>query len=289
MDKWSELRTVYHVAKLGTVSKAAEALDMHRATVNRHIDMIESDIGGRVFIRHSRGYTLTELGQEVLLVAERTTEMLDNLTGRVNGANALVDGEVLLTLVPQMSVLVVDGVAKFRAQNPNCRVTIHGTYDLAKLEYGEAHVALRAGPKPDYPDYVVRHFKDLRFSLYGHDSYFRRHGAVAGPEDLDRHMFILPPRDLTHIPYQGWIDDNVSQDQIAVIANSPPFHFQAVQKGIGLGFLPDFEVENDPAFNSVLTNRNDWFIPLWLVTHVDVHRTDKIQSFLQALTDHDNN
>ncbi|MEL6468017.1 MAG: LysR family transcriptional regulator, partial [Pseudomonadota bacterium] len=73
MDKWSELRTVYHVAKLGTVSKAAETLDMHRATVNRHIDAIESDIGGRVFIRHSRGYTLTELGQEVLQVAERTT------------------------------------------------------------------------------------------------------------------------------------------------------------------------------------------------------------------------
>ncbi|WP_415400986.1 LysR family transcriptional regulator [Tateyamaria sp. SN3-11] len=288
MDKWSELRTVYHVAKLGTVSKAAEALDMHRATVNRHIDMIESDIGGRVFIRHARGYTLTELGQEVLQVAERTTEMLDNLTGRVNGANALIDGEVLLTLVPQMSVLVVDGVAQFRAQNPKCRVTIHGTYDLVKLEYGEAHVALRAGPKPDYPDYVVRHFKDLRFSLYGHDSYLRRHGAAAGPEDLDRHMFILPPRDLTYIPFQGWIDDNVRQDQIAVIANSPPFHFQAVQKGIGLGFLPDFEVENDPAFNAVLTNKDDWFIPLWLVTHVDVHRTDKIQSFLQALTDQDN-
>ena len=289
MDKWSELRTVYHVAKLGTVSKAAEALDMHRATVNRHIDMIESDIGGRVFIRHARGYTLTELGREVLQVAERTTEMLDNLTGRVNGANALIDGEVLLTLVPQMSVLVVDGVAQFRAQNPKCRVTIHGTYDLAKLEHGEAHVALRAGPKPDYPDYVVRHFKDLRFSLYGHDSYLRKNGAAASPEDLDRHMFILPPRDLTYIPFQGWIDENVRQDQIAVIANSPPFHFQAVQKGIGLGFLPDFEVENDPAFNAVLTNRHDWYIPLWLVTHVDVHRTDKIQSFLQALTDQDNN
>ena len=289
MDKWSELRTVYHVAKLGTVSKAAEALDMHRATVNRHIDMIESDIGGRVFIRHARGYTLTELGREVLQVAERTTEMLDNLTGRVNGANALIDGEVLLTLVPQMSVLVVDGVAQFRAQNPKCRVTIHGTYDLAKLEHGEAHVALRAGPKPDYPDYVVRHFKDLWFRFFGHVCFLRKNGAAASPEDLDRHMFILPPRDLTYIPFQSWIDENVRQDQIAVIANSPPFHFQAVQKGIGLGFLPDFEVENDPAFNAVLTNKDDWFIPLWLVTHVDVHRTDKIQSFLQALTDQDNN
>ncbi|MEL6242444.1 MAG: LysR family transcriptional regulator [Pseudomonadota bacterium] len=285
MDKWSELRTVYHVAKLGTVSAAAEALQIHRATVNRHIETLESGIGGRLFIRHARGYTLTELGEEVLQVAEKTTEMLDNLTGRVNGTNALIEGEVLLTLVPPMAGLVVNAVADFREQNPKCRVTIHATYDLAKLEYGEAHVALRAGQKPDYPDYVVRHFKNLRFSLYGHQRYFNRHGPVDGPHALDRHKFILPPDDLAHVPFQGWIADNVEQDQVAVVANSPLFHFQAVQKGIGLGFLPDFEVADDPAFSAVLENRDEWYIPLWLVTHVDVHRTDRIQSFLQVFTD----
>ena len=285
MDKWSELRTVYHVAKLGTVSAAAEALQIHRATVNRHIETLESGIGGRLFIRHSRGYTLTELGQEVLQVAEKTTEMLDNLTGRINGKNALIEGEVLLTLVPPMAGLVVDAVATFRERNPKCRVTIHGTYDLAKLEHGEAHVALRAGRKPDYPDYVVRHFKNLRFSLYGHQSYFDRHGPIEGPHEFCRHKFILPPGDLSHVPFQGWIADNVQDDQIAVVANSPLFHFQAVKKGIGLGFLPDFEVAHDPEFRSVLENRDEWFIPLWLVTHVDVHRTDRVQSFLQSFSE----
>jgi DNA-binding transcriptional LysR family regulator len=41
MDKWAELRTAYQVAKLGTVSAAATALGFHRATVNRHIDVLE--------------------------------------------------------------------------------------------------------------------------------------------------------------------------------------------------------------------------------------------------------
>jgi DNA-binding transcriptional LysR family regulator len=68
MDKWAELRTAYQVAKLGTVSAAAEALGFHRATVNRHIDVLEADIGVRIFIRHARGYALTEIGEDVLRV-----------------------------------------------------------------------------------------------------------------------------------------------------------------------------------------------------------------------------
>ena len=55
MDKWTELRTAYQVAKLGTVSAAAERLGFHRATVNRHIDILEAELGARIFIRHARG------------------------------------------------------------------------------------------------------------------------------------------------------------------------------------------------------------------------------------------
>ncbi|MEM8692533.1 MAG: LysR family transcriptional regulator [Pseudomonadota bacterium] len=283
MDKWSELRTVYHVASLGTVSAAAEALEMHRATVNRHIDAIESSIGGRVFIRHARGYTLTELGEEVLQVAERTSEMLEKLTTRVNGNKALIEGEIMLTLVPPMAGLVLEAVTRFREQNPKCRVTINATYKRVKLEYGEAHIALRAGPKPDHPDYVVRHFMDLTFSIYGHRSYFEKFGPVTDPKNFNGHRFVLPPAALSHIPYQHWVRNNVKQDNIAVVANSPAFHFHAARKGVGLSFLPDFEVANDPDFELVLGNIDDWNLPLWLVTHVDVHRTDKVQSFLRLL------
>ena len=33
MDNWDEVRTAYQVARLGTVSGAAEVLGVHRATV----------------------------------------------------------------------------------------------------------------------------------------------------------------------------------------------------------------------------------------------------------------
>ncbi|MFK8079018.1 MAG: LysR family transcriptional regulator [Granulosicoccus sp.] len=75
-DKWTELRAAYQVSKLGTVSAAAEFLGFHRETVNCHIDVLEEEFGVRIFIRHSRGYTLKEAGHELLRAVEKTEDSL---------------------------------------------------------------------------------------------------------------------------------------------------------------------------------------------------------------------
>ena len=62
MDNWDEVRTAFQVARLGTVSGAAEVLGVHHATVIRHIDALEGKLGVKLFQRHARGYTATEAG-----------------------------------------------------------------------------------------------------------------------------------------------------------------------------------------------------------------------------------
>jgi len=41
-----------------------------------------------------------------------------------------------------------------------------------------------------------------------------------------------------------------------------------------------------PDLVQVLPPREEWSSPLWLVTHVDLHRTPKVQAFLQHLKDY---
>jgi DNA-binding transcriptional LysR family regulator len=59
----------------------------------------------------------------------------------------------------------------------------------------------------------------------------------------------------------------------------------AVRAGAGIGFLPVFEAAPDPGLVEVLPPRPEWAPPLWLVTHVDLHRTTKVQAFLAHLKD----
>lgn len=226
MDKWAELRTAYQVAKLGTVSGAAEALGYHRATVNRHIDVLEAEIGARIFIRHARGYALTEVGEDVLRVAEKTESLIDDLAGRVQGGKAQIDGEIKLTILAPFAGILMPAVTAFRTENPQCTVVIDATEDLAKLEYGEAHIAVRAGAKPDHPDYVVRHFGNVGFNLYAHESYVNEHGLPSGIDDLAKHKFVVPlvqsklPRftekQATFAPYSFYLDTPRSIAQCAI-------------------------------------------------------------------------
>ncbi|MEY4982711.1 MAG: hypothetical protein RIR62_977, partial [Pseudomonadota bacterium] len=55
--------------------------------------------------------------------------------------------------------------------------------------------------------------------------------------------------------------------------------------GAGLGFLGAAQAAQHPDLIEVLPPRPEWDAPLWIVTHVDLHRTRKVQAFLAALKD----
>lgn len=114
MDLWTEMNTAYHLARIGTVSGAAQALGVHRATVNRHIDALEHHLGARLFLRHRAGYELTDIGQEFLHVASRSAEMLQDFAGRTRMQASEVEGEVIVTTLDTLSDLVMPGLVAFR-------------------------------------------------------------------------------------------------------------------------------------------------------------------------------
>ncbi|MDA9089226.1 LysR family transcriptional regulator [Amylibacter sp.] len=283
MDKWAELRTAYQVAKLGTISAAATALGFHRATVNRHIDVLEEEIGARIFIRHARGYTLTELGEDVLRVAQKTEELIEDLAGRVEGGKATLEGELKLTILAGFAELIMKPISDFRAENPNCIVHLDAGENLARLEYGEAHIALRAGPKPDHPDYVVSKFAQINFNLYAHQSYIQRFGMPKDTDDFDNHQFVLPPKFGGNLSVREWIQNIIRPDMIALSTQHVNVNFKAVLAGIGIGFIEDYKAKMFGGFHRVLAPNQEWSVPIWLVTHVDLHRTAKVQAMLRCI------
>lgn len=286
MDKWAELRTAYQVAKLGTVSAAAEALGFHRATVNRHIDVLEEEMGDRIFIRHSRGYTLTELGEDVLKVARQTEALIDDLAGRVQSRKARIEGDIKLAILVPFAGLIMKPVAEFRRLNPHCRVCVTAAETLAKLEYGEAHVALRAGTRPEHPDYVVREFLRVKFNLYAHDSYVRQHGIPADVNDFEGHCFVTPDTAAPRAPFAEWVVQYVKEEQIALSSNNFHVGYEAIAAGLGIGVMSELEAASRDDLHRILPDENIWEVMVWQVTHVDLHRTEKVQALLRCIREH---
>jgi len=283
MDTWTEIHTAYCVAKEGTVSKAAEVLGVHRATVNRHIETLEQKLGVRLFIRHRRGYHLTEAGQEFFSVAGRAHDILADFAGRVRVQNSELSGEVIVTTLFPISNVLMPAFSAFRQEHPKTRISLLADQALLKLEHAEAHVALRAGREPDNEDYVVQHYCELQFALFAHASYVEKNGLPRDLDDLDQHDFVGNPRKSSSAPYEAWLANNVPIDRIVFRTSDALVLEQAVRGGLGVGFLPVARSDLTADLHQIGPALEEWTVNVWLVTHVDLHRTDKVQAMLSCL------
>lgn len=286
MTNWDEIRTAYQVARLGTVSGAAEVLGVHHATVIRHIDALEARLGVKLFQRHARGYTPTEAGQDLARVAQTTDDQFLQLAGRIKGRGEGVSGELLVTSLINFSPLMVGALATFREAHPDLTVRFLTGARLFRLEYGEAHVALRAGSPPQEPDNVVQSFARQAVALYGAKSYLEKHGMPADESALAEHEFVGYDDPESRAPFAIWLRKSVPFERVTFRTEDGRVQEEAVRAGAGLGFISVQQAKRYPDLVQVLPPREEWSSPLWLVTHVDLHRTPKVQAFLQHLKDY---
>ncbi len=148
MQNWDEVRTAFQVARMGTVSGAAEVLGVHHATVIRHIDALEKHLGVKLFQRHARGYTPTEAGTDLLRVAQATEDQFGQLVSRIKGQGATVSGDLVVTSLAALAPRIAPLLVAFQEEYSTVVVRYLTGDRLFRLEYGEAHVAIRAGAAP---------------------------------------------------------------------------------------------------------------------------------------------
>ncbi|MFK7744399.1 MAG: LysR family transcriptional regulator [Roseobacter sp.] len=283
MESWDEIKTAFQVARMGTVSGAADVLGVHHATVIRHIDALEGRLGVKLFQRHARGYTATEAGQDLLRVAQATDDQFGQLVGRIKGRGNDVSGDLVVTSLIDISSRMVPLLVKFQQAHPDVVVRYLTGERLFRLEYGEAHVAIRAGSIPEQPDNVVQEYYTHRVGLFASEKYIDKHGKPKGVDSFKKHRFVAHDADDNRAPFEKWLRHNVPLSNIVFRSSDTRALRSAILSGAGIGFLPKFEQEASPELTEVHPCQEEWVSPLWLVTHVDLHRTTKVQTFLKFL------
>lgn len=286
MDNWDEIKTAYQVARIGTVSGAADALGVHHATVIRHIDAIEGRLGVKLFQRHARGYTATEAGEDLLRVAQATDDQFSQLAGRIKGRGAEVSGELVVTSLMSLSAQFAPILAAFQMAHPSVAVRYVTGTRLFRLEYGEAHVAVRAGSAPDQPDNVVQPLVDLQIGAYASAQYVAKRGVPKDTAAYSKHRFIGPDDHDSRAPYHLWLKQAVPETSVTFRCSDDRASMAAVLAGAGIGFMSQTVAQAHPDLVEVHAPRPEWAAPLWLVTHVDLHRTTKVQALLKFIKEH---
>ena len=270
------------VVKYGSVSRAAQHLGVHRATVLRHVDALEKVLGVKLFIRHSHGYLPTEVGLSLLRVAKVTQEQFNQFAKRAKAIGGELEGDFVISSIDAVAHLLLPALKSFQKKHPKIKVCYLSSEDKFKLEYGQAHVAIRTGTKPVEDDYVCLPFINLTIGLYAHVDYIAEHGEPENVDKLEGHYFIGNENIKAIQPMYRWLRENIHTDKIVFRSSSHVVQQQAVHAGLGIGFFLTHEAAEQTELVQVLPEIQ-WKISNWIVTHGDLHRTEKIQSFLSEL------
>lgn len=147
----SQLRTLIHVAELGSLSKAADRLHIAQPALSRQIRLLEEELGSRLFDRHGRGMVVTDAGRDVLRHALRVMAELEEIRATASDADAPLRGHVSIGMPPTVADILSEPlVSAFRETHPEATLRIVSAYSSYLLDWmhrGEIDAAILYDPK----------------------------------------------------------------------------------------------------------------------------------------------
>lgn len=200
-NRLKQLRAFCHAARLGSVTRAAEALFLSQPAVSLQIGALEKELGVGLFERLRRRLALTREGEVLYEMARPLIDGIDGLDGafrqRLKGLDAgelniAAGSSTILYLLPPL-------VQAFREKHPEIQLKLHnvtGVDGLARIRADEVDLAV--GSMLDVPndiDYAATHsFDPMLIAPRDHPLASREPLRL---EDLSPYGLILPPKRLT--------------------------------------------------------------------------------------------
>ncbi|GAA0573967.1 LysR family transcriptional regulator [Halomonas salifodinae] len=279
---WDDTRAFLAVARHGTLSGAAAALNLGIATLSRRIERLEAALRLPLFIRQQSGYQLTEDGADLIEKAEALESAAQAFTSGA-ATQAQMTGKVRLATAENLATgLILPALADFRAQYPELSVEIVTDISTANLHRRDADLAVRM-VKPERGNVTLRRLGTLGYGLYGSPGYAARRAASPDPGDYATDAFITWSEMQSHLPAAQWVERILRGRQPALTTTSLAAQVAAAKAGLGLAVLPHF-IARDAGLACVASDIGVEQ-PIYLVLQSDLARSRRIRALADFLSD----
>ncbi|MEO0368575.1 MAG: LysR family transcriptional regulator [Pseudomonadota bacterium] len=281
MLDWTEIKTAYTVAKLGTVKAAAQELGLHRATVVRHIDSLEETLGEKIFLRHNKGYITTDLGEELVEVAGGTDSKLSLFYNR-SGVEKL-EGELIVAAFEFVPEIMGSIIAEYSRRHPKITIRLLSGEHAGRLEYGEAHVMVQPNVAEKHPDYIKRTFLVESMGLYATKEYLAKNGHPTTIQELQTHPFLAREQREFTIDFELWQESTIPKENLLITSNTIKILQQCLLESLAIGLLPQRNAKEYEELVQIMPDQLNWELPVVVITHRDMHRTPKVRAFIDVI------
>jgi DNA-binding transcriptional LysR family regulator len=197
-DRLKPLRAFCQTARLGSVSRAAEALYVSQPAITLQLQALERELGQKLFERSGRRLVPTRAGEALYELARPLVDGIDTLPAAFRDAlkgmdagalNIAANSSTILYLLPRI-------VERFRQHHPDVRLSLHNTVsaDGTDLLRSDA-VDLVVGSMHDVPGDLVyeplHRFEQQLVLPPGHPLADKPDLSL---HDIGQYGLILPPK-----------------------------------------------------------------------------------------------
>lgn len=187
MSRESELGFFAAIARAGSLTAAARALDVTTPAISKRLSQLEERLGVRLLHRTTRRVSLTHEGEVYLQNARRILDEIDEMERAVSGSRAAPKG--LLRINAPMGfgrTYVCPVISEFARAYPEVQAQLQLSDHPLILGDESIDVGIRFGPMPD-ARMVARQVAPNRRLICASPAYLETHGTPATPQDLVRH------------------------------------------------------------------------------------------------------
>ncbi|AHK46894.1 MULTISPECIES: LysR family transcriptional regulator [Ensifer] len=238
-----QLRAFIAVAELGQFNIAARNLHLTQSAVSILIRDLESEIGVRLFDRHTRMVSLTLVGQEFLPQARKILKDLELAVGDVRDNASLKRGQVTVAAAIVLAATIVPPIiARFLRMYPEISVSIRDMPEEAispALKRNEVDIAVGTLSEEDPEITATPLLRDKLMLVCREDHRFAKRKSVRWEEMKDESLITLAAAN----PLRSIVEHNL----IRVAPNFRPKYevrfsttaISMIAAGMGVAVLPE--------------------------------------------------
>ncbi len=278
------------ILEQGSLVRAAEHLEIPKATVSRRLNNLENSLGERLLLRTTRRLTLTDFGQEFLEHCRRVSEEVAGTQDFVSSQAQTPRGRLRISMPGDYAKLHFShAIATFIENYPDIQLDIDLSSRRVDLIGERFDLAIRMGTLADDSNLVARKIDEQSFALYASPIYLALHAAPRHPDDLIQHRAVRLLSVQGHaLPWklscgkEVW--DAVPPGRLTL--NSPDMIQQLLLDGAGIGALPRGFAKEDLRNHRLVNILPEWnlpTVPAWAVMPMRRFLPSKTRVFIDYL------
>jgi LysR family transcriptional regulator, regulator for bpeEF and oprC len=191
MDQLQALRVFARVVEAGTFTKAADSLQMPKATVSKLVQSLEAHLRVKLLNRTTRQVTVTAEGAAYYERTSRLLAELEEVDSSLANAQALPKGRIRVDVPASFArQIIIPALCAFHKRYPDIQIDLGVGDRLVDLVADNVDCVIRGGAVRD-DSLIARRLGQLEFITCAAPAYIERRGLPAHPADLERGHLVV--------------------------------------------------------------------------------------------------